>query len=471
MPRKLKSTSLATTAVSDKLGYTPVSPTNTVQKDSITGAANIPSGTTSQRPSSPTGGMMRYNTDSGYFETYSASGWGSIATPPSITTISPTSYNGEQGTSFTINGSFFDSLAVVKFITSQGTEYSAGSVTYINAGQLAATTPQDFTVANEPLSVKVINGSGLNTTLSSVIDCGGTPTWNTASGSLGTIFQDKAVSYSVSASDPDASATISYSVTSGSLPSGCSLNSSTGAITGTAPAPVGTTTYSFTITATDNAGNSSARAFSITVNVYADSNAIWYAPLITNKTDVIAGSTETSGAGTLQTVGGYAGYYVSADSRLLYGGTGLSSLNGNANWTVEYWLYKTGGNGDSTLQTEVELGAGTNAYTSGLLARLSNYYFKANASPSAFTARTLNQWVHVAWVGDSGVLRHYENGVQRDAWTTSSSFSAVPDVLSIGRSNHTSGQYINATYRKFRVSNTCRYTGGTTFTPSNSFPI
>lgn len=453
MPRKLNSTGLA--------------PNQEFPGDSI----KVPSGTTSQRPSSPANGMLRYNTQTNYFETYSSSGWGAIATPPSITTVSPTSYNGEQGTPFTVNGAFFDSLATVKFITAQGTEYTAGAVTYVNSGQIIATTPQDFTVANEPLSVKIINGSGLNATLSSVIDCGGTPTWVTAVGSLGTTFQDKTISYTLSATDPDAGSTISYTVTSGSLPNGCTLNSSTGVISGTAPTPSSNTTYSFTVTATDNAGNSTSRNFSITVNVYTDSSAIWYAPLTTNKTDIIANSIETSGGGTLQTVGGYAGYYVSTDTRLLYNGTGLSSLNGNANWTVEYWLYKTGGNADSTLQTEVELGAGGNAYTSGLLARLTNFYFKGNSTPSPFAGRTQNQWVHVAWVGDNGVLRHYENGVQLNTWTTSSSFSAVPDVMSIGRSNHTTGQYINATYRKFRVSGACRYPNGTTFTPTNVFPI
>lgn len=51
-----------------------------------------------------------------------------------------------------------------------------------------------------------------------------------------------------------------YSVTSGSLPAGLSLNSSTGAVTGTPSGAVGTS-YSFTITAT-NADGSVAQAFS-----------------------------------------------------------------------------------------------------------------------------------------------------------------------------------------------------------------
>jgi hypothetical protein len=42
----------------------------------IHGALTIPVGTTAQRPSSPENGMMRYNTDTGFVESYSTvGGW------------------------------------------------------------------------------------------------------------------------------------------------------------------------------------------------------------------------------------------------------------------------------------------------------------------------------------------------------------------------------------------------------------
>ena len=65
-------------------------------------------------------------------------------------------------------------------------------------------------------------------------------------------------------SDPDAGSSITYSVTSGALPAGVSLNTNTGAITGTNSTPQNTV-YNFTISATDNAGNVSSRAFSMTL--------------------------------------------------------------------------------------------------------------------------------------------------------------------------------------------------------------
>lgn len=226
----------------------------------------IPAGSTEDRPATPSVGMLRYNTTIGFFEIYDSIGWGTVSSPPSISSVSPTSYNGEQGTQFTVNGSAFDSNSTVKFITSQGAEYSASSVSFINSTQLLATTSQDFTVAQEPLTVKVVNGAGLSSVLTQAIDCGGVPTWNTAAGTLATYVYPLNTTYSVSlsASDPDAGSSISYSVTSGALPDGALLNANTGAITGTISNPgASSVTSNFDVSAIDNAGNASVRSFNI----------------------------------------------------------------------------------------------------------------------------------------------------------------------------------------------------------------
>jgi hypothetical protein len=236
------------------------------QSNTSTGYFDLPAGTTAQRPSSPNVGFIRYNTTLGFLEQYTADGWQGIAPPPTVVSVSPSTYNGEQGTSFTINGTNFDTTVSVKFITNSGSEYVAGSITRVNSSQLIATTPQDFTVADEPLKVKIINGSGLSYILDNAIDCGGVPNWSTASGTILSIATGGSVNTSVSAIDPDEDATVTYAIVSGSLPSGVTLNTSTGAITGTAPSVSSTTTYNFTISATDNAGNSTQRAFSIAVN-------------------------------------------------------------------------------------------------------------------------------------------------------------------------------------------------------------
>jgi len=49
-----------------------------VSKDSDTGAAFLPSGTTAQRPVSPANGYMRYNSDLLAMEAYVNGSWGSV---------------------------------------------------------------------------------------------------------------------------------------------------------------------------------------------------------------------------------------------------------------------------------------------------------------------------------------------------------------------------------------------------------
>jgi hypothetical protein len=241
-----------------------------------TGYFDLPSGNTAQRPASPSTGAIRYNSTTGFAEVYTAVGWGSFgAQPPSISTVSPVTYNGESGTQFTINGANFTNDVSVYFVTNGGAEYMASIVSYVNASQIIATTPRDFSISDEPLDVKLVQTSGVVTKID-VIDCGGSPTWTTAAGTLATI-NDRHGNYSpiatVVATDPDAGATITYAVTAGSLPPGTSLNSSTGQITGDPTDVVAQTTSNFTITATDNAGNTSDRAFSIVVNLTLDGSS------------------------------------------------------------------------------------------------------------------------------------------------------------------------------------------------------
>jgi hypothetical protein len=408
---------------------------NTNPQLSGTGSLKIPVGTTGQRPASPAVGMLRYNTTTGYFETYSGSGWGSIATPPAITTVTPSTYNGESGTSFTINGSFFDSSATVKFITSGGTEYTAATVSYVNSGQLTATTPQDFTVANEPLSVKVLNGSGLNYTLSSAIDCGGSPTWVTTAGSLGSFVEGAAVSTSVSATDPDTSATIAYSVSTGALPSGVSLNTSTGAITGTAPAVSSDTTYNFTLAATDNAGNISTRAFStvITNQAYTTSS-LWYDFDAADLSGTYANGASISGtmasrtaaAGATTTAGGTPLYSTTAGGNInLNGATGYFRITSATDWatlnnapsiSLVTWMQ---GNAASRQVVVSRYGTGAPNQFNHIVDPGGNYHWNSGGtgvSPSsgdlaASPTWPANTWFLSVWtysVSD-GIARWYQN--------------------------------------------------------------
>jgi hypothetical protein len=237
-----------------------------------TGYFDLPSGNTQQRPETPDTGMIRYNSTTGFAEVYTSVGWGSFGEqPPSIGSVTPATYNGEANTEFTIIGANFTSDATVKFVDNAGTEYIASTVIFVDSATLRARTPQDFTVAQEPLDVKVVQASGQVTRID-CIDCGGTPTWSTTSGTIATYVFPTDANYNVSvlAIDPDANATISYSLTSGSLPTGANLSLLFGNITGNIPNPgASSVTSNFDITATDNAGNQSTRSFNI-IRQWAD---------------------------------------------------------------------------------------------------------------------------------------------------------------------------------------------------------
>ena len=55
-----------------------IDPLTIVKKDSDTGAAYIPAGTTAQRPATPANGYLRYNTDLLSMEAYTNGMWGSV---------------------------------------------------------------------------------------------------------------------------------------------------------------------------------------------------------------------------------------------------------------------------------------------------------------------------------------------------------------------------------------------------------
>jgi hypothetical protein len=250
-----------------------------------TGHITLPAGTTAQRPASPTVGMVRYNTSLGFAEQYNSDGWQGIAPPPVITSISPTSFNGESGSTITINGANFDTTATVQFILTGGTTVNATTTTRVSSGQLTATTPRDFLASESPATVKVNNGSGLTASAENALTFADVPVFSTAAGSLGTIYDSARGGYSLStaaATDAAGGSIASYAITSGAVPTGLSFNTSTAAITGTASAVGSDTTSTFTVRATDNAGNTASRSFSITVR----------APVITSYTST--GSTTFS---------------------------------------------------------------------------------------------------------------------------------------------------------------------------------
>ena len=248
----------------DKIDGTYTSSVKTNPEFQGTEAARMPVGTTAQRTGAKSGDI-RFNTTLSLMEYYDGTAWKSIDSPPVVSSIDDTEVDSAAGGNQTIviTGSSFNSGATVTFIGNAGADFDASTVTVDSDTQITAVAPKSsFLNAQEPYGVKVTNVSGLSGTLGSQINVDNAPNWQTASGNLGSVQEDDAANFTVSATDPD-SDTIAYSETTSVLSgAGFSINSSTGAITGTAAAVSADTTNTFTLRAT--AGSKTAdRSFNI----------------------------------------------------------------------------------------------------------------------------------------------------------------------------------------------------------------
>ena len=195
---------------------------------------------------------------------------GTAVTFPTITSTS-LFIEPDTNSAVTISGTNFISVPIVEAINdSTGQIYRAVAVTWTNSTTLSAT----FNIPNADYYVRVENNDGYAVRSSTaILSASSAPTWSTASGSIGSVSAGSSVSLSVSATSDS---TVSYSETTSVLTSNAdtpastmnlSLNSSTGAITGTAPEPTSDTTYNFTLRATDGESQTADRNFSITVSV------------------------------------------------------------------------------------------------------------------------------------------------------------------------------------------------------------
>ncbi len=232
-------------------------------------------------------GRLRFNTSTNLLEYYTGNEWKPIDSPPTINTIAVDGGSAAASafidntlsgnTSIVIAGSLFDtSNAVVQLVANSGANITPASTTINNSSQITIAVPYtDFVNANEPYGVKVTNPSGLNITLEEAIRVDTVPTFTNAADTTFSIYDSARGSVSITpaqlcgATDAE-SDTLTYSITIGSLPSGLTLNTSTGAITGSTSAVGSDTTSTFTIqVAQTGGGSSSTRQFKITLKAPA----------------------------------------------------------------------------------------------------------------------------------------------------------------------------------------------------------
>ena len=181
---------------------------------------------------------------------------------PTITGISPSVLDNNAG-NIVITGTNFKDSSTPPFVdainSSTGAIVTANSVTFTSATSVTAnfTLPVDGTYF-----LRLENNDGIacrsGTALLTVSDA---PAWTTAAGNLGTVSATGSINFTVAATDAT-----TFGVQSGALPGGASLNTSTGAITGTESGSTQTTTYTFTIRATDAQGQTADRQFNIIIS-------------------------------------------------------------------------------------------------------------------------------------------------------------------------------------------------------------
>jgi len=199
-------------------------------------------------------------------------------TRPTVTGLSPTIFAPSTPTAITITGTNF---AATPLVSAQNT--STGLVTVATAVSFTSSTSISATVSlaagTYKLYVENPDGNAVLTTQTLTVSVG--PSWTTSAGSLGTF----AAGASISGLNVVASSDTNVTVTEVTSPltltgntdtpastmnltlSGTPATTATYTISGTAPTPTSETTYNFTLRATDADGQTTDRAFSITISV------------------------------------------------------------------------------------------------------------------------------------------------------------------------------------------------------------
>lgn len=194
------------------------------------------------------------------------------AVGPRITAVTPSSVP-NQGDTLAITGQNFATDVAVTFTGTDSVARNAKSIVRASSTSLTVTRPDTLPTDYNPYTITATNPGITSPTSSNAhksinsVSAGAAPVWVTASGNLSTPYKPGfAFSQSVSATDADGSSTVTYSIASGSLPTGLTL-SSAGLISGTSSVTGNTT---FSVRATDSGNNYVDRSFTLVQQALPD---------------------------------------------------------------------------------------------------------------------------------------------------------------------------------------------------------
>ncbi len=193
-----------------------------------------------------------------------------VTAGPVIISSSPSAAPKIEDT-ITITGANFASNVTITFSSTTGvyTSTAAKSIVRTNSTSLIVTRPDNLPVGNSPYTITVSNpgvsdpvGTSAHI-LPNSVTAGVSPVWVT--GALISYTTGTATSITLSATDADAGSDIDYSIVSGTLPTGLSLDGETGVISGTPSNSQQTVTFR----ATDQGGNFVDKA------ILFNANPVW----------------------------------------------------------------------------------------------------------------------------------------------------------------------------------------------------
>ena len=253
------------------------------------------------------------------------------AVGPRIVSISPTTVANQNDT-FTITGQNFATDVAITYTGTDAVARNAKGIVRSSSTSLIVTRPDTLPPEYGPYTITASNPGITSPTSSNAhksintISAGANPVWVT-----GTVLSyTSGVSYngaSLSATDADGSSTVTYSVASGTLPSGLSL-ASNGTISGTTSQSQITVTFR----ATDSGGNFLDKAIKF------NASPVWTTTSLANATtgvaysQTLAATDDTATARTFSLVSGTLPAGLSLASNGVISGTPTNG-NGGANLT------------------------------------------------------------------------------------------------------------------------------------------
>jgi hypothetical protein len=242
---------------------------------SVAGYANATTATTTVVASAPFQYVVVYGSTSNDTLTFQ---YKTVASPstnsttdlligPRIISIGTSSLPNQNNTTSVTGHNFAEDVVITFSSATAGyTPTVAKSVVRSTSTSLIITRPDNMTTAYSPYTITAVNPGTVSPTSSNVhiltncITAGSAPVWVT-SASLPIFTKNVAYSTTIQATDADGGSSVTYSIVSGSLPTGITFNTSTATFSGT-PTTALTTTY--TIRATDSGSNFVDRTFTLT---------------------------------------------------------------------------------------------------------------------------------------------------------------------------------------------------------------